>query len=115
MDHGIEVIRTIDLGHEQLFVFEGDRGARVRVLFGATWLTEEGAVGDAIIGTGNEAPLHGGRTVIEALAPSRLQIIHQGRRSASTLARGWLRHAWRPLRRFVDRLQLGGAAAEPNA
>lgn len=114
MDHGIEVIRTIDLGHEQLFVFEGSRGTRVRVLFGATWLTEEGAVADAIVGAGTEAPLRGGRTVIEALAPSRLQIIDNGRRTASALAQGWLRHAWRPLRRFVERLQLGDTAAEPN-
>lgn len=111
----IEVMRTIDLGYEQMFVFEGSRATRVRVLYGATWLTEEGTVADAIVGAGSEAPLHGGRAVIEALAPSRLLIIEGGRRGALAPMRGWLRRAWLPLRRFVDRLQLGSAAAEPNA
>ena len=35
-------IRTIDLGDEQLMVFEGGPGERVRVLCGAAWLTQEG-------------------------------------------------------------------------
>jgi hypothetical protein len=102
-------IRTIDLGYEQLMVFEGGPGERVRMLFGATWLTQEGEAGDAVLRRGAELPLRGGRTLIEALEPARLQILGQ-RRPASAWQR-LLRH----VKRAVTRLQLGPVQPEPVA
>ena len=45
-------IRTIDLGGQQLSVFVGRPGERVRVLFGAIWLTQEGETGDVVLRRG---------------------------------------------------------------
>ena len=53
----------------------GGPGDRVRVLFGATWLTQEGEPGDAVLRAGSELPLSGGRTLVEALEPARLQVL----------------------------------------
>ncbi len=81
-----EKIRTIDLGYDQMMVFDGGRDGRVRVLFGATWLTQEDDAGDTFLRAGAEVALHGGRTVIEGLEPTRLQIVElPGRRSAHAL------------------------------
>lgn len=110
-----ETVTTIDLGYEQMFVFDGGAGSRVRVLYGATWLTEEGQAGDAIVCAGDEVPLHGGRALVEGLRPSRVQIIAA---SPNRLAR----QVGRRLRGFVQRialriarLQLGpGAIVETN-
>ena len=58
-------IRTIDLATSNWSLFEGGPGDRVRVLFGATWLTQEGEPGDAVLLAGSELPLqrrvHAGR------------------------------------------------------
>ena len=105
-------IRTIDLGFDQLMVFEGGQGERVRVLFGATWLTQEDEAGDAILRPGTELALHGGRTLIEALEPARVQILRAPAPAGQTLA-VMSRALWRRVRRSVTRLQLGPVAAEP--
>ena len=76
-----ETIRTIDLGYDQMMVFDGGRDGRVRVLFGATWLTQEDDAGDTFLRAGAEVALHGGRTVIEGLEPTRLQIVERPGRS----------------------------------
>ena len=111
-----QTVTTVDLGYEQMLVFDGGPGARVRVLYGATWLTEEGQRTDAIVGAGSELALHGGRAVAEGLAPTRLQIV-QARRSdpAAHIGRR-LRQAAGWLRRQFERLQMGaGSTVEPNA
>ena len=54
MNTPTETIRTIDLGYEQMLIFDGGRGARMRVLYGAAWLTGEGDPVDAIVGAGSE-------------------------------------------------------------
>ena len=110
-----ETIRTIDLGYEQMFILDGGPDARVRVLYGATWPTEEGEPGDSILRADGEVALHGGRTVIEGLEPTRLQIVEQAGRSSLQQAARWLRQARRSARRQVERLQLGTATVEPNA
>lgn len=107
-----EVLTTVDLGYEQLFVFDGGPHSRVRVLYGATWLTEEGQAGDSIVVAGSELVLHGGRAVAEGLVPTRLQIVDARPRSAARYAGRWLRQAARDLRQLLSRLQLG--AAEPS-
>ena len=106
-----ETVTTIDLGYEQLFVFRGNPQARVRVLYGATWLTEEGQAGDAFVGAGGEAALHGGRAVIEGLAPTRLQLIERHRGGPWRRLGRRLRHAAGEFRRWLGRLQLGATAA----
>lgn len=115
MKRTVETVMTVDLGYEQLFVFDGGREARVRVLYGATWLTEEGQPGDSIVGAGGEVALHGGRAVVEGLGPTRLQIVESHPIGALRGALRWLQRAGRNLRQQAGRLQFGAAAAEPNA
>lgn len=110
-----ETITTIDLGYEQMFVFDGGDDARVRVLYGATWLTEEGEPGDAIVRADSEVVLHGGRTLIQGLEPTRLEIVQGAAGGSLRRSAHWLKHALRSTRRHFERLQLGAAAAEPNA
>lgn len=106
-----ETVRTIDLGHDQMMVFDGGRDGRMRVLFGATWLTHEGEADDAILRAGAEVALRRGRTVIEGLEPTRLQIVERaGRRAAQPAA--WLRKVWRRVRQHITRLQLGPVAVQ---
>jgi hypothetical protein len=101
-------IRTIDLGYEQMMVFDGGRGERVRMLFGATWLTQEGEASDAVLRPGSELALHDGRALIQALEPARLQILSDPEHGRS-VARALLRR----VRRWVSRLQLGPVVPEP--
>jgi len=104
-----ETVRTIDLGYEQMMVFDGGRDGRVRVLFGATWLTHESETDDAILRAGAEVALRSGRTVIEGLEPTRLQIVERaGHRAAQPAV--WLPGVWRSVPRHVTRLQLGPLA-----
>ena len=39
-------VRTIDLGYEQVLLIDTGPGTRIRVLYGAMWLTEEGCADD---------------------------------------------------------------------
>ncbi len=67
--------RTIDLGYEQMLLIDNGPGTRVRVLHGATWLTEEGHAEDAFMGSGTERALRSrGTTLIEGLGPSRIEV-----------------------------------------
>jgi hypothetical protein len=106
-----ETMTTIDLGYEQMFVFDGGAGARVRVLYGATWLTEEGRPADAVVRTGEEVVLHGGRVLVEGLAPARLRIVGAPATSLARQAANRLRQAARNARRWLGRLQLGTTAS----
>jgi hypothetical protein len=101
-------IRTIDLDREQMMIFDDGRGERVRVLYGATWLTQEGEDGDAVLHPGAERMLCDGRTLIQALQPTRLQIL-----SGTAHGRHPLRVLLRRARRWISRLQLGPVALEP--
>jgi hypothetical protein len=110
-----ETVTTIDLGYEQMFVFDGGRDSRVRVLYGATWLTEEGQAADAILRAGEEAPLHGGEVLVEALASTRLQFIELRWHSLTQRIARWLGRVGRSIRRLLARNQLGASAvAESN-
>ena len=102
-------IRHIELGSEQLVVYEGSPGERVRVVCGAAWLTQEGEPGDVVLRAGAELPLRAGRTLIQALEPARLQILGTARPPGA-----WLRLA-RRWRYWVLRLQLGPVQPEPVA
>jgi hypothetical protein len=109
-----ETITTIDLGYEQMWIFDGGRDARVRVLYGASWLTGEAAPEDRVLPAGAELALARGRTLVQALAPTRLQLTARraGLRDALATA-GW---RWRSrAARWIGRTQFGPAAAGPCA
>jgi hypothetical protein len=106
-----QVVRTVDLGYEQLLVLESQRGAVIRVLHGGVWLTQEGLARDIFAERGAELPLDGdGRVVVEGLGAARVQLI-DGAYFSST--RKWLQAAGHrlaiALRSFRERGQLGRA------
>ncbi|MEP6607367.1 MAG: DUF2917 domain-containing protein [Burkholderiaceae bacterium] len=88
MRHEPAVFKTLDLPGGTLVPFPSVPGERVRILHGRVWLTEEGYVGDAFLGSGEEVSLHSrGLAVIEALAPARIEWIKPVRG-------GWSVAAW---------------------
>jgi hypothetical protein len=105
-----ETITTINLDHDQVLIFDGGRDGRVRVLHGAVWLTAEGELDDAVLRAGGEAAFGRGRTLIESLVPTQVQVTERAGRTATRPA-AWLRQAWRSARRSVARLQLGATTA----
>ena len=114
MAHRTETVRTIDLDHDQMLIFDGGRDGRVRVLHGGAWLTEEGDAADAFLRAGAEARFHGRRTLIEALGPTQLQVVQQGASMRSEVQAAW-RRMWSRLRLGAIRHQLGATAAQSRA
>lgn len=100
-------VRTIDLVQDQMLVIDGSRQRSLRVLRGATWLTQEGEAGDSVVRAGSTLALGPGRTLIEALTPAQVQVAEV----AVPWAAGWVR-AWQGLRRQLTRWQLGPVTAE---
>jgi hypothetical protein len=111
MAHRTETIRTINLDHDQMLIFDGGRDGRVRVLHGGAWLTEEGDAADAFLRAGGQARFHGRRTLIGALGPTQLQVAQPDAGAAGRMQALW-RRARGVLRRVVARHQLGAAAAQ---
>ena len=90
----MNMVRTIDLGHEQMLVIEDRPGSCVRVLLGGVWLTEERHAQDRFARAGGGLCLQApGRAVIEAIGPTRLQVFEPVKRA---------RDGWRRLVRLVD-------------
>lgn len=103
--------RTVDLGYDQLLVLEARPGARVRVLYGNLWLTEEGSAQDVFAASGDEVALRSrGRAVVEGLGLARVQLIEP---TPATLALvGWLRgRVWPALQTMARRLRAAGRTA----
>jgi hypothetical protein len=68
-------VRTIDLDRDQLLVVDSADGTRVRVLYGAVWLTAERDQQDYFAHTGDELVVdHARRALIESLGMTRLEI-----------------------------------------
>jgi hypothetical protein len=68
-------IRTVDLGYDQLLVLQDRPGARVRVMHGGVWLTEEGRPEDVFAHDGQVVALRSRRrALLEALGPTRLEV-----------------------------------------
>ena len=109
MHADIPRIRTLELDHDQLVAFDAAPGERVRLMFGAAWLTQEGEPGDSFLRPGDELTLRGGRVLVGALGQTRLHRLADARPAA---ARHRLAHG---LRRWVTRLQLGPTQPEPVA
>jgi hypothetical protein len=90
-----ERIRTIDLDHEQLLVFENRPGTRFQVLFGGLWLTEEACRDDRFAEAGESLKLHArGRAVVEAIGRSRVRVVEPARRFGDGLRQSLRR--WSP-------------------
>ena len=101
-----QIVRTIDLDHEQLLVIEDRPGTRVRVLCGGVWLTEQGELDDHFARAGDELRLAApGRAVIEGIGRSRIEVAHAPRRWG-----GALREAVAAVRRSAAPLPAYGAA-----
>lgn len=102
----VSTFRTLDLPPGSLVPFPAMPGERVRILYGHVWLTEEGNVNDAFLGSGEEVQLASrGLAVIEALGPARVQLFDDVRgqspwsRAAGAVLRrsasAWRRWRWR--------------------
>lgn len=117
MDGITTTVRTIDLGYEQILLLEGALGTRVRVLYGAMWLTEEGAPGDRFAGAGDEIALHApGRALLEAVGAGRVEVHTPVARNriARVLAK-CTRAITASARRWRAATQLGPVPADPEA
>ncbi len=114
MSHATPRVRTIDLDHDQMLLLDGGRESRVRVLYGAAWLTEEGEADDTILHAGGERALRGRGTLVEALGPARLQVTESAAGALASSAR-WLVQAWRMLRRQLQRQHFGPLPARLDA
>jgi hypothetical protein len=76
MREPVSTFRTLDLPGGSLVPFTSSPGERVRILYGRVWLTEEGNVLDAFLGSGEEVSLAGrGVAVLEALGPARVELV----------------------------------------
>jgi Protein of unknown function (DUF2917) len=79
--------RTVDLDNQQLLVIENRPGARVQVLLGGVWLTEERRLQDRFARAGTALELQTeGRAVVESLGRTRLRVTEPG---PGALARRW--------------------------
>lgn len=76
MDWGPTLVRTIDLGYEQMLLLESRPQTRVKVIYGGVWLTEEGLAQDVFAGSGDEVALKSrGLAVVEGLGYARVQVM----------------------------------------
>lgn len=83
------IVRTVDLGYDQLLMLHGEPGTRVKVLFGGVWLTEEGAAQDIFAADGEEVTLRTPKgALLEALRPARVQVIEPTRGTLARLRAG---------------------------
>ncbi|HEU0202801.1 MAG TPA: DUF2917 domain-containing protein [Burkholderiaceae bacterium] len=97
MNRNQTIVRTVDLGYDQLLMLHGEPGTRVRVLFGGVWLTEEGAVQDVFAAAGEEVALRTRKgALLEALRPARVQVIEPVRGLRARLRAG-SQAVWAPV------------------
>ncbi len=95
----LETFKIIDLPRGGLVPLAAAAGKRVTVLSGRVWITEEGCVDDAFLGSGEVITLSvKGLAVIEALSPARLQLLDSG-----VIRRGVLNAAWGALTQWWHR------------
>src|SRR5882724_8734451 len=67
--------RTVNLGHDQLLVFEDAARTHVRVIFGGVWLTHDDDRRDYLASAGDELMVDSkGRAILGALMATRLEI-----------------------------------------
>jgi hypothetical protein len=110
MDWGPTLVRTIDLGYEQMLLLESRPQTRVKVIYGGVWLTEEGLAQDVFAASGEEVALQSrGLAVVEGLGYARVQVMEApaGWRAVGTAAR----RVFDSVEAWFHRLPLGQRAA----
>lgn len=108
MDWGARRVETVDLGYDQMWLIEAQPQARMRVLYGGVWLTEQGHYQDVIVGGAEEVVLQSrGAALVQALAPSRVQLIEYPGR--------WQRMLIVARTAMADRLAAAASALRPAA
>jgi hypothetical protein len=116
MDWNSTVVRTVDLGYEQLLLLESRPRTRVKVIYGGIWLTEQDRSDDVFATGGEEVALTSrGLAVIEGLSPARVEVAESltGRGQVA----GWMREALRALSGAANRAaaQLRGLSAHSHS
>jgi hypothetical protein len=101
MDWGPTLVKTVDLGYEQMLVLESHPRTRIKVIYGGIWLTEENLAQDVFASSGDEVALKSrGLAVVEGLGYARLQVMERPAgarywtgiaRSALEVLTSWLR------------------------
>lgn len=112
MDWNSTVVRTVDLGYEQLLLLESRPRTRIKVVYGGIWLTEQNSPEDVFATSGEEVALKSrGLAVVEGLGYARVQVAEPP--SGWGLAAAWLRQARIALSSITHRAaaQLRGTAA----
>jgi hypothetical protein len=80
-------VRTVALDHQRLLVITRRPDARIKVLSGRVWLTEEGLAGDQFASAGEELRVAGhGRVVVEGLGCARVRLVEPRRGWAARMA-----------------------------
>jgi|APLow6443716910_1056828.scaffolds.fasta_scaffold108112_2 hypothetical protein len=116
MDWGPTLVKTVDLGYEQMLVLESHPRTRIKVIYGGVWLTEEGQPQDVFAASGDEVALKSrGLTVVEGLGFARVEVMEPplGWRSVAAI----FRRAGDTLASVAHRLlaPLRGSAARPHS
>jgi len=112
MNFDSTVIRTVDLGYEQLLLLEARPRTRIKVIYGGIWLTEQNSPDDVFAASGDEVALKSrGLAVVEGLGYARVQVAEPT--EGWGLVATWLRQARLALSTFTQRAvtQLRGTAA----
>ena len=112
MNWSATVVRTVDLGYEQLLLLESRPRTRIKVIYGGIWLTEQNRPDDVFASSGDEVALRShGLAVVEGLGYARVQVAESP--GGWGLAAAWLRQAQLALSGVTNRVlsQLRSSAA----
>jgi Protein of unknown function (DUF2917) len=105
MERGFDEMRLIDLAAGEVHALRVGPPARLRVLEGRVWVTEERLLDDIVAGRGDEIRVsRRGVAVLEGLDDARLAVV---------TARRWPRHLLGMLQRLAGRLR-GGHGSAPS-
>jgi hypothetical protein len=116
MNSNVTVVRTVDLGYEQLLLLESRPRTRVKVIYGGIWLTEQDRLDDVFAGSGEEVALKShGLAVIEGLGYARIEVAEPP--SGWTLVAALMRQARLALSASAHRMlaQLRGTVARTHS
>ncbi len=81
MDWGPMLVRTVDLGYDQMLMIESHPRSRIKVVYGGVWLTEEGVLQDALLSNGDEVALKTrGTALLEGMGAARVMLLEEPRR-----------------------------------
>jgi len=96
------VVRTVDLGYEQMLLLESQPRTRIKVIYGGIWLTEQDRPDDVFASSGDDVELTShGLAVVEGLGCTRVQIEEPP--NGWSLLAAWLRKARLDLTRLARR------------